>query len=76
MGASCVPLVFNAGGPREIVTQTSGAKWSTLDELKKLTLSFAQNTSKRKQFAQKANKRAKSFNKSRFCSKFNDLVKN
>jgi glycosyltransferase involved in cell wall biosynthesis len=38
MSAGCVPMVFNAGGPPEIVGEDAGLVWNTLDELEHGTL--------------------------------------
>jgi len=74
MGHGCVPLVFNAGGPKEIITSQSGKTWDSLDQLKSQTLKLINNPSRFNQLAAGAVKRANYFNKKTFCKKVNELV--
>ena len=74
MGQASVPVVFNAGGPKEIVTTQSGKTWNHLKELKDHTVRLAQNESARKKMALNAKKRAKFFNRQKFCQKFYELI--
>ncbi len=36
MSAGCVPIVHDSGGPREIVTEQSGFRWKSVQELPEL----------------------------------------
>lgn len=74
MGSGAVPLVFNAGGPTEIVTEKSGRIWNSLKELKDLTLELVQNDSSRRTLAGFAQKRSKYFSKQKFCSRWHELL--
>lgn len=74
MGHSAVPLVFNAGGPTEIVTEKSGRIWNSLKELKDLTMGMTQNDSLLHNLAQSAQKRSQHFSKKKFCLSWHELV--
>ena len=74
MGQGAVPLVFNAGGPKEIVTSKSGRTWNHLKELKDLSLNLAKNESFMHLLAQGAKHRAKYFSRDKFCKQFYDLI--
>jgi len=76
MAHGVVPLAFNAGGPKEIITPTSGKFWRKVEELKKHTLKLSASENQRKIIASAALKRAKYFSKQRLCKKFYELVKN
>lgn len=55
MAAGCVPIVFNGGGLREIVTEgKTGYLWSTSDELRKATLQLTGNDELRRQLSSSA----------------------
>jgi glycosyltransferase involved in cell wall biosynthesis len=62
MTNGCVPIVFNGGGLREIVTDgQNGMLWSTLEELKARTLRVAQDESLRKSLSEAALRRSADF---------------
>lgn len=64
MSAECVPLAFDAGGPREIVTSgENGYLYSSTDELVQRTeyILQAENDPKRIAMAQAAGRRAREF---------------
>jgi glycosyltransferase involved in cell wall biosynthesis len=74
MANGTVPLVFAAGGPKEIVTPKSGVLWHSERELIKHTLTLAKNDLKRSRLATAAKKRAAFFNVDRFCRSVYALV--
>lgn len=75
MGAKAVPVVINAGGQPEIITDNkNGFLWTTQEELLRKTVYLIQNEDIRKEFAQKAAERTKDFNQEKFCARVLDLV--
>ena len=67
MGAGVVPVVINAGGQKEIVTDgENGFLWDSLDELKNKTLKLVGNEELLKKMRVSAEKRAKDFSGERF----------
>lgn len=75
MSHAIVPLAFNAGGPQEIITHSSGLLWDDLDDLVQKTLDLTHNPQKLKNFSQKAKNRAKFFNSKRLCQSVYEMVK-
>jgi len=68
MGAGAVPVVFNAGGQREIVVnEENGFLWNTIDELKEETKLLINNGSLWRRMSEKATERAEDFAGDRFC---------
>lgn len=62
MAAGCVPVVFDGGGLREIVThERDGFRWRTVDELVTTTQRVAEDASLRRQVAAAARRRATDF---------------
>lgn len=77
MGAGAVPVVFNAGGQKEIVEDgISGFLWSSLDELKEKTLYLTHEDMILKRMSDEAKKRAKTFEGDRFCDEIKKMVEN
>lgn len=74
MGNGTVPIVFNAGGPTEIVTPQSGRVWNSLKELKELTQELAHNNQKREEIAGASKQRASIFNKQKFCERWHEII--
>lgn len=73
MGAGVVPVVFNAGGQKEIVEdEVSGLLWNTIDQLQEKTIELSTNNSLRERLSKNAKKRADFFSGHRFCD---DIVK-
>lgn len=67
MAASCVPIIVNQGGHREIVDdKKDGFLWDSLDELKKITLDLVSNERSREKVAEKARKKSEIFSQERF----------
>lgn len=75
MGAGVVPVVINAGGQKEIVTDGGdGFFWDTLDELKKTTSRLINDKKLWQELSDKARVRAKNFSYERFCKDINVLI--
>jgi glycosyltransferase involved in cell wall biosynthesis len=67
MSAGAIPVVFNAGGLREIVDITkNGYLWNTLDELEKITREIGNNSHQLRELEENAIKKAKQFSKENF----------
>ncbi|HEX7041814.1 MAG TPA: glycosyltransferase [Patescibacteria group bacterium] len=76
MGAGCVPVVINAGGQKEIVTdKKNGFLWSSLEELQKLTESLIKSPNTLKSISEKSKERAKDFGPDVFEEKIMQLIK-
>lgn len=73
MASGAIPIVFNAGGPKEIVTDDSGMKWNTLDELLESTRNLA-DSKKREIFEKRALVRAKYFDTQTFDTYFKSII--
>jgi glycosyltransferase involved in cell wall biosynthesis len=75
MGAGAVPVVINAGGQKEIVTEKiNGLLWESLDELEEKTLSLINNKDLLMKLSKKAKERAKDFNDDNFSKKINQII--
>lgn len=74
MASGAVPLVYNAGGPPEIISDGSGYPWNTLDDLIEYTILLINDFEKRAQFQKRAISRAKMFDISKFKVAFIKLV--
>lgn len=75
MSAGAVPIVFNGGGQKEIVTEgVNGYVWNTLEELQQKTTQIMTDDAKRIGLAQAAVKRAEEFSVVNFCTALNELV--
>jgi glycosyltransferase involved in cell wall biosynthesis len=62
MSAGAVPIVFDGGGPAEVVRhEIDGFRWSTVDQLVELTTMLCQDDDLRDQFADRAQLRAIDF---------------
>jgi glycosyltransferase involved in cell wall biosynthesis len=61
MAAGCVPIVHNSGGAREIVTNSVGYKWDTVDEASRQIANLTQNDSLRKELSEAATARSELF---------------
>ena len=76
MGSGCVPVVINAGGQKEIVTdKKNGFLWSSLEELQKLTESLIKSPNTLKSISEKSKERAKDFGPDVFEEKIMQLIK-
>ena len=75
MGAGVVPIVINAGGQKEIVTENkNGFLWNSLEELKNKTSELINNQNLLSKLSKQAKEDAKKFSKERFCKEINNLV--
>ena len=77
MGAGAVPVVINAGGQREIVTDNKdGFFWDTLLELKEKTHLLIQDTKLLDRMSKAARAKTKHFDKERFFKEIYEVVEN
>jgi glycosyltransferase involved in cell wall biosynthesis len=76
MSAGCVPVVINRGGQAEIVEHgVSGFLWNTFDELASYTNRLIQDADLRARMSAAARLRSRNFDRSRFISCFQSLLK-
>lgn len=76
MAAGAVPVVFAAGGPKEVVgPEKDGLWWQTLPELESQTLRLVQDEDLRERLANEGRERSKIFGKKRFCQEIGRLFK-
>lgn len=76
MGAGVVPVVINAGGQREIVTNgENGCLWDSLEGLQEQTVQLIKNPSLLQKLSTNAKKRAQDFSGERFCKEVQELIK-
>src|SRR6266446_7275771 len=61
MAAGCVPVVHDSGGPREIVTNDVGFRWSNLSVAARQIVMLAENDSLRRELSTAASVRARQF---------------
>lgn len=75
MGAGAVPVVFGAGGQKEIVENgTNGFFWNSKDELKRITTNLIKNEDQLKSVSIESEKRAEDFNSDNFCKKAKEII--
>lgn len=75
MSAGVVPIVFNAGGQKEIINnEKDGFLWNTLDDLKEQTLSLVNNEELRKKMARSAEEKAEEFSEEKFKQKLLQII--
>lgn len=75
MASGCVPLVYPAGGQREIVDdETDGFYWQSEQELCQKTLKLLENGSLWKMFSLKAKRKSQEYDINIFKKKLNDLI--
>jgi glycosyltransferase involved in cell wall biosynthesis len=75
MGAGAVPVVFGAGGQKEIVENgTNGFFWNSKEELKRITTNLIVNEDKLKSISIESEKRANDFNSDNFCKKAKEII--
>jgi len=76
MGAGAVPVVIDAGGQREIVSDgVNGFLWKNLDELGEKTLKLINNPDLLKSLSRKAFERSKDFDEESFSKKVFEIIK-
>lgn len=75
MGAGAVPVVINAGGQKEIVTDNeNGLLWNELDELKNKTIKLTKDLELLERLSVGARNRAEFFAGERFCKEIKNLI--
>lgn len=75
MASGCVPVVFNAGGQREIVKDgINGMLWETLEELKRKTAMLIENDSLWERLSNNAKDVSKRYSKERFCKELYEII--
>jgi len=75
MSAGDVPIVFDAGGLKEIVRRGEGERWQTINGLISKTFALINDESKYKKMQEKSIIRAKNFSKEKFCESLMRLIK-
>ncbi len=75
MGAGVVPVVINAGGQREIITENkNGFLWDSLEELRNKTSELINDQDLLSKLSKQAKEDANKFSKEKFCLEINNLV--
>lgn len=76
MGCGAVPIVINAGGQKEIITDAqNGFLWDTQEQFLKKTISIIEDAVLWEKLSSAASKRAEDFSKAIFCNAWNILIK-
>ena len=76
MGAGVVPIVINAGGQKEIVTEgINGFLWDSLEDLKNKTLKLAKDEDLLNNLSKKAQLTSLRFSYTEFNKKINELIR-
>lgn len=76
MGVGAVPVVFNAGGQREIVTDSiNGFLFNTKEELEKKTLRLVKDPELLSRMSMKAFDRSKEFDENNFGKEVSKIIK-
>lgn len=76
MASGCVPVVINMGGQKEIITENSGFKWNTRNELINYTVKLIKNEKLLKQMSEAAITRSRFFSRNNFKNKFKEIINN
>jgi glycosyltransferase involved in cell wall biosynthesis len=75
MGAGVVPVVINAGGQKEIVTDgENGFLWNTLTELQEKTKKVMDDEKLWNNLSKNAMEKAKDFSKEKFCEEVTKFI--
>lgn len=75
MAAGCIPIVFKAGGQKEIVAHgVNGFLWKTTADLLEKTIEVASNNSKQKSLIENAIRSSQMYSKDVFVSKIKSLL--
>ncbi len=74
MASGCVPVVINAGGQKEIVTQESGFLWNTRQELSQATQQLADNPDLLLTYSQAAKQRSEFFDQKKGLKRFRSIL--
>ncbi len=75
MGAGCVPVVINKGGQSEIVTEESGFKWDSIEELVRHSEELAKDEALLSRMSEAAKQRAAFFYTDAFRERLRDILK-
>lgn len=76
MGAGCVPVVFSAGGQREIIEDSkNGYLWNTLEDFISKTNNLIRDEKLRKEMSKNAIERSRIFSGDRFCKEVGNIIK-
>ena len=76
MGAGCVPVVINAGGQKEIVSDNeNGLLWNSLSEFEDKTVMIAEDENLLDKLSKRAIGRAQDFSEDKFCREISGLLK-
>lgn len=70
LSASCIPIVINKGGQKEIVDEFCGFRWNTTEELIKRTEEIVENPQLRDSLRKNCKKRSSIFTKDKFAENF------
>ncbi len=74
MASGAVPIVFNGGGLREIITNESGILWNNELELQEFTESLINDEKKILKLREEGKKRSLEFSKEIFLKKFDEII--
>lgn len=74
MSAGCVPVVINAAGQKETVSEECGYRWNTTQELVQYTEELAMNPDKLKKMSLAARERAKLFTFDKFIENMKEIL--
>lgn len=75
MTSGCVPVVFEGGGQKELVTDAmDGFLWKTTDELIRYTEQLVTDSNLRITMARRARERPRAFTRARMCGAFTELL--
>lgn len=76
MGSGVVPVVFNAGGQKEIVEdEKSGYLWDTLEDFARKTTNLIKDEKLRKEMSDATIRRSEIYCGDRFCKELQNLIK-
>ena len=75
MSASCIPIVYKAGGLEEIIKdKVNGYFWQKKDQLKNMTLNIINNLEKENDIVKNANKDSQKYSKQNFFTQLQKLL--
>jgi len=74
MSAGVVPVVFDDGGPAELVALDIGRRWRIIDELTAATVELSNSLELRRLLQSNANARARDFTRDRFNRRLTQLL--
>lgn len=76
MASGCVPVVYAAGGQEEIVTETEGYTWQTIEELTSLTKRLIEDPKQLATLSSQARAKAARYDIEQFEARLKDLLHN